>query len=457
MDHPLLTTFILVSGLALALLAQWRGWRPSLRTALAVGIGLRLVLLALAAADSWQATDFVLSFKPAGEAILNREDPVLSTGGAWRFLPMIPYAYAIPLALGIPWEVSGRLVTLLADVVLIVLVGKLARGQAYVTVLGRTIGGVPEPAVADRREALARFQYACNPIALLVSVIHGQVEPVSLVFLVGAYLAARSGRGLAAGALFGLALSAKSWPIILFPVVLVMLPGWRRRIVAGFAAAAVPLLFLASLPLGAGTSWSRLPEIFETLRWVRPIVGEWGWTAIATGGNWELNADYASIGQKILYLSLLVVVILWRRADRVDLTVAMLLMFMVVTPRLGAQYLLWFVPFLLARPTRFAQPALAAAAVWAGLGYIYLTQFDPHNWYLNHQWWAQGSVLVIPLLLLAMPWGRFRAQLATPTRAEPDRPDAPGSDSPESAAQASDGPQPDGPGGEQNVQAAAKP
>jgi hypothetical protein len=109
---------------------------------------------------------------------------------------------------------------------------------------------------------------------------------------------------------------------------------------------------------------------------------------------------------------------LWRRGDRLDLTVAMLLAFMIVTPRMGAQYLLWFVPFLIVRPTRWSQVAMAASAVWAGLGYIYLTQFDETQWWINHRWWAMSSVLLIPLLVAAMPWGRRRA-------AEPPEPPEP--------------------------------
>jgi hypothetical protein len=64
------------------------------------------------------------------------------------------------------------------------------------------------------------------------------------------------------------------------------------------------------------------------------------------------------------------------------------------------------VPFLCARPTRWTQPAIAVGAVWAGLGYMYLTQFDDTGWWVNHEWWAVSSVAVIPFLLLAMPWSR---------------------------------------------------
>ncbi len=396
MDHPYFTAFVLVAGLITSVVAQWRGWRPSLRVALAVGIGLRVVLLITASADSWQPVDFADGFKPAGLAILHHQDPVLATQGSWHFLPMIPYFYALALSTGLPWEIAGRLCTIIADVVLIVLVGRLA---------GRKYG------------SQARFQYACNPIALLIAVIHAQVEPVALVFLVAAYLVAQSTRAPErsahgamnaawAGALFGFSLSAKSWPIILLPVVLAILPTWRQRLYGLFAAGAVPLFFLVTLPLVVDTSWSNMLDVARYLGEVRPIVGEWGWTAVMTGGDWQLASTAAGVGQIILYSTILLVMWLWWRSDRIDQTSAILLAFMVVTPRMGAQYLLWFVPFLCARPTRWSRPAMTLAAVWAGLGYIYLTQFDDNGWWKNHEWWSQSSIAVIPLLILAMPWTR---------------------------------------------------
>lgn len=388
MDHPIFTASVLAAGLLLTVVAQWRGWRPSLRTALVVGIGLRLILLTSAASDSWQPIDFLDSFKPAGQAILAQQDPVQATQGSWHFLPMIPYLYALGLRAGLPWEIAGRLVTVAADIALIPLVGKLAGG---------------------RNVSSARFAYACSPIALMVAVIHGQVEPVALMFLVAAYLAARSGRGGWAGALFGFALSAGTWPIILLPVLLAMLPDWRERISSLITTGAIPVFFLATMPLVVHVPWSDMLNVARYLGGVRPIVGEWGWTAWMTGGNWALAPTAAGIGQIVLYTTLLAVMWLWRRADRIDMTSAILVAFMIVTPRMGAQYLLWFVPFLIARPTRFSRAALALAAVWAGLGYIYLTQFSDTGWWQNHQWWSRSSIAVIALLILAMPWRSRRA------------------------------------------------
>ncbi|MEU8250420.1 hypothetical protein [Nonomuraea sp. NPDC048916] len=435
-----------------ALIAQWRDWRPPLLVAILVGIAVRVLLLFTAANDSWQPVDFMESFRPAGEAVLNGEDPVLASEGGWHFLPTIPYVYGILLWLGIPWEYAGRLVTVVADIVLIPLVAKLAGGP---------------------KASLRALQYALNPLALLVASIHGQVEPVALVFGVAAFVVARgpgspdrvgvttrvvakvrrgmsaydlrsglhrmlgSGgllhrallpgatdradlkRAALAGLLMGLALCAKSWPIWLIPGMLLLLPHLRARVAALFVTGLVPVFFLVTLPIFAGTRLDQIPEVINTIQDIRPIVGEWGWTPHFTEGNWDLRPELASFGTNLIYLCVVGVVLIWRRADPIDMTTAILLIFMVVTPRLGAQYLLWFMPFLVARPTRWAWPAIIGVSFWAAYGYIYMTQFDTNTWWALHADWSRASIVLLPLLVMAMPWGRrapAAPQLAPPVR-----------------------------------------
>lgn len=430
MDYAILTGVVLVVGVVLAVVAQWRGWRPGLPVALAVGIGFRVLIMTTSALDTWQPVDFEESFKPAGEAVLNRQDPVLGSDGGWHFLPPIPYVYGLLLWLGIPWEVGGRLVTVVADVALIPLVGRLAGGPTA---------------------SLRAFQYACNPLGILVASVHGQVEPVALAFGVAAFVVARgpgdperrgvsiratlrdiraafatrglgglwrwafdgasatsTRRAVAAGLLMGMALCAKSWPVFLIPGMLLLLRGGRARLAALVATGIPPVFFLATLPIFAGTQPEQIPEVIRIIRDIRPIVGEWGWTAIAVGGEWSLRPDLATFGTRLLYATLFVVAVLWRRADPVDLTTAMLLAFMVVTPRLGAQYLLWFMPFLVARPTFFAWPAILGTSTWAAVGYLYLTQWETHEWWIRHTPWAISSVVLLPVLAAALPWERRR-------------------------------------------------
>ncbi|GAA3427148.1 hypothetical protein GCM10018953_43310 [Streptosporangium nondiastaticum] len=448
MDYAIQTGFVLAAGVVLALVAQWRHWRPSLTMAIAVGIVFRLLIMAAAADSRWQPVDFVNSFKPAGVAVLNHQDPVLGSNGGWHFLPTIPYVYGLLLWLGIPWEIAGRLVTVVADIALIPLVGKLAGG---------------------RDASLRAFQYACNPLALLVACVHGQVEPVALAFGVAAFVVARGPgpaerpglvndpiamtrqsisalgfrgavrqalaaapetmrlalrpgpgdraglrRALFAGLLMGLALCAKSWPIWLIPGMLLFLPTVRARVVAFVATGIAPVFFIVTLPIFAGTSLSQIPEVLKVMKSIRPIVGEWSYSALLVGGDWTLHQGIATFGTWLIYFTLVVVAILWRRADPVDVTTALLLAFMVATPRLGAQYLLWFMPFLVARPTRFAWPAILGVSFWAAYGYLYMTQYRGLEWGALHSVWAQCSIVLLPVLIAAMPWSRRVSEAQVP-------------------------------------------
>ncbi|GAA5063126.1 hypothetical protein HNP84_008074 [Thermocatellispora tengchongensis] len=447
MDYAILTGSVLVLGVVLAIVAQWRGWRPTLLVVLGVGIAFRVLIMYTSAIDSWQPVDYVNSFGKAAQAVVEGKDPVLESNGGWHFLPTIPYVYGLLLAVGIPWEYAGRLVTVVADIVLIPLVGKLAGGP---------------------KASLRAFQYACNPLGILVASVHGQVEPVALVFGVAAFVVARgpgdpvreglSGtfrellaqarqsvaaygpvgslklafaprpgatrRGIYAGLLMGLALCAKSWPIWLIPGMLLLLPGARARLAAIVATGVPPLVFLASLPVLGFTPLDKLPDVIAEIRHIRPIIGEWGWTAWVVEGHWTLDAGLASLGTNMIYIAVLVVLFLWRRADPIDLTTAILLVFMVFTPRLGAQYLLWFMPFLVARPTFFAWPAILGTSLWAGIGYIVLTQWTAEEWAARHAPWAISSVVLLPILAAAMPWTRRRVHRDPAPVQAPEKPAA---------------------------------
>jgi hypothetical protein len=218
-------------------------------------------------------------------------------------------------------------------------------------------------------------------------------------------------RGALAGLLMGLALCAKSWPIWLIPGMLLLLPNLRARVMGLFTTGLVPVFFLVTLPIFAGTSLNQIPAVIDTIRDIRPIVGEWGWTPWFTGGSWDLRPELASFGTNLIYVSVIAVILWWRRADPIDMTTAILIVFMIMTPRLGAQYLLWFMPFLVARPTRFAWAAILTTSFWSAYGYLVMTQFGPQGWWLQHTYWSRASILILPILALALPWNRRVAEV----------------------------------------------
>jgi hypothetical protein len=381
---------VLGVGLVLFLLAQWRDWQPSLLTALGVGAALRAGVWYVAATQSWQPYDYKKDFIAAAVAVLHHHDPMLSgRPRGWPFLPTMAFVFAAELKLAqvahLSWAFVGRIAPILADLALIPLIGKLA----------------------SQRGRLRRFQYACNPLPILICALHGQLEPEVLALGVAAFLVARSHRAAGAGALLGLSMAIGSWSVLLAPGVLLMLPGARARVRAACCAVAVPLAFLLTSPLTVGTPVRRLPTVVHRLIGLRSVIGNWGWTIPVTHGHLKFVPLVGRIGLVALVIALAVAAYLWRRADPIDLTSALLITFLVVSPRVSVQYLVWPLPFLAARPTRFASPAVLAMGVWDGIGYLALGPRRGPSWVHPNMWYAT-SWLVIPLLILAMPWDRRR-------------------------------------------------
>lgn len=375
------------------LTAQWRGWVPRLGLALCAGLLLRIVVWGLAARGTAQSWDFANDFPFAGAAVLHHQDPVLTNPGRWHVLPLMPFVLAAELKIGqlahIGWPVIGKLAPIAADVALIPLVARLAAGN---------------------RSQLSAFQYACNPVSIMVCAIHGQWEPVSLALGVGAFLIARSGRAGLSGVLGGLSAATGGWPVLLLPGIWLTLPQWRQRVRSAVWAAAVPIVLLVSSPLTVGTPIGQLPHLARLLIGARSIVGDWGWTAVVTLGEERGERILAQLGKLLLIVALLGTLWVWRRADPVRLTVAVLLAFLIVTPRLGVQYLMFPVPFLLALGGRFAMPAVVTSAAWQSAGYLLLGTLSYDGWLAAHRWWALISVAVIGCLIVAMPWARWERQ-----------------------------------------------
>ncbi|MEU8796529.1 glycosyltransferase 87 family protein [Spirillospora sp. NPDC048819] len=390
MIHVLAMGLPLAAGLALALLAARRRWAPPLWAALAVGAALRAVVMLIAAQDAWQPYDLAVDFPATADAVLDGKDPLFELReGGWHFLPLLAYLLAGVRALGdfvgLPWEITGRLVPVLADLALIPLVARLSAD--------------PTPRV----RALRGFQYACAPPVLVVAALHGQFGPITLALGVAALLAARNGRVHLAGVLIGLSVTSANWSALLLPGILLAVPALRHRLTVLVWTAAVPIAFLLSSVPVFGTPVDRLPATLSASLSARPVVGDWGWTAIATGGEQVVAAGYGTVGTPVLALSLLAALWWWRRADPVDLTLALLLVFLIVTYRFGAQYLAWPIPYLIMRSGRGTWPAITVCLLWGAFGYLYMTRLDPVAWGEAHVWWALSSLVVIAFLIRALP------------------------------------------------------
>ncbi|SDJ96492.1 hypothetical protein [Nonomuraea jiangxiensis] len=385
MSPVLAIGLLLVAGLVPALVAQRRGWAPSLWVALGVGAALRIAVMFWATKDPSQPYDFAVDFPAAADHVLDGLNPTTHMReGGWHFLPFLAYVLAAQRELGdllgLSWGVVGRIVPVLADLALIPLVAKLA----------------------DERRALRAFQYACVPLGIMVSGIHGQFPPITLAFGVAALVAARAGRAHWAGLLIGLSVTCANWSVLLVPGVVLAVAGRRRLTVLGWTVA-VPGAFLVSSSVFLDTPFTGLVALGKAVMSTRAVVGDWGWTALATGGAQVVSPALGQVGMPILLIGLLAAGWWWRRADPVALTVVLLLAFVILTYRLGAQYLMWPMPYLIARPPRVLWPVVITASVWAAVGYLHAEVLFGMTWWQFHTVWSLSSLLVIPFLIAALP------------------------------------------------------
>src|SRR5579875_2666237 len=219
--------FIVFLFLALMVVAERRGWKPALAVTLGFAVLFRVAILFL----TWKTTPYDLTyvFRSAATATLHHHDPILDNvrPQGWASLP----TYTFPLAAALwttihfhwNWLIAARIPALVCDVLLVPVVAKLVTAS----------GGSTATA------ALRRFQYACSPVAILVSSAHGQLEPFCLLFAFLAFVVVLNGgqgitarRAVAGGVLLAVAVSGQTWPILFGPALVAGLPTWRRRIQA---------------------------------------------------------------------------------------------------------------------------------------------------------------------------------------------------------------------------------
>lgn len=402
---------LLSLALALAVVAGLRRWSPPLYVSIVLGAALRIAVLVLESRHAWQPYDFFHDLRGAGQAVLAHKDPILTVGvatgraGAWHFLPLMAYFYAgvlsLDKALHASWLVTGRILPVVADVCLIWIVGRLAGSE---------------------KAATRSFQYACMPIAILVSGLHGQIEPIALALGASGLLLARRGRPLEAGGLLGLAISANTWPVLLLPAFFACAPSSRERLRLFGASCVAPFVLFITMPLGVGTPLSEMGTSLRSLLSHRSIAGSWSWTAVLYGPSGSGTHGTAALALVPL-LAVAGAWWLWRKADPVDLASVVLVAFVVTSPDFGAQYLVWFAPFLVARPTRSSLLALGVASIWAGVGYLYLTGLADHAlWEFDRRLWDLASLAVAVPLVACLPWERRRSWTARTSASVPASP-----------------------------------
>jgi hypothetical protein len=412
---------LLAIGVALMVVAQRRNWRPSLAVAIYTALVLRLIMLALAYRT--QPYDLVNDFQTAGMDVLHHQDPILNNRpNGWGSLPVYAFvlaaAYWLTVHVHVSWLIIARIPAILCDLGVVVLVGALAQ----------TVG---------ERAALRRFQYACNPLAILVSSVHGQAEPACFLFALGGLLVIlRAGPQIsgriagAAGVLLGLAIATQTWPAVFGPALFLAVPTWRRRAQFVAGTAGIMALLWVTLPVTVGTPVGKLPYIATQLVETRPSIGNFGWSGVWLTVHptrlpvWQdplwLNAG--SIGAKAAVVGALLAVWWWRRAHPLDIATATTITFVALTPAFGNQYLSWQAPTATARPARLSLALQIVLGAYAAIFYLPMQMLTWHNWVITNDVMMFVSLGVVAFMIAALPWRRREwqpSQAAEYPEAEP--------------------------------------
>jgi uncharacterized membrane protein len=219
--------------------------------------------------------------------------------------------------------------------------------------------------------------------------------------LLSVYLLVVRGWAIAAGVAFGLALSIKLVPVVLVPVLVVVLVrlGWRR--LAAFAGGGAIVLLFLWMPVLVGR-WDAFRE--QVLAYNGSALREWGlpqlltWVDLPGVGSWLAGPGRFGI---LLVSGLTAAAVAWRRPDAVVPAVGLsLVLFLLLSPAFGMQYLVWPLAAAYLIDTTAATVYNAAASVFVVVVYSHWSDAYPWHWYTA---WAVPFSST-ELVLMALTW-----------------------------------------------------
>jgi 4-amino-4-deoxy-L-arabinose transferase-like glycosyltransferase len=237
-----------------------------------------------------------------------------------------------------------------------------------------------------REAAAAAILVAWSPVLFVVSGFHGNTDPVIVMFsLLSVYLLVVRGWALAAGLAFGIALSIKLVPVVLVPVLAVVLVRLGRRRFAAFAGGGAIVFLLLWLPVIV----SRWHDFREQVLEYSGNDRQWGlpqfltWAHLPGAAEWLAGPGRFAI---VLVSGLTAAALAWRRPGALVPAVGLsFVLFLVLSPAFGMQYLTWAVATAYLIDTRAATAFNLAASVFVLVVYDHWNDAFPWHW---HKAWA---------------------------------------------------------------------
>jgi hypothetical protein len=308
-----------------------------------------IVALAIRSLGVWfshgDAVVDVASFEHWANLLDARQNPYVSTSNPANYPPLWVYicwgCLAVSRGLGLSFDLALKLFVSLCDAATVIPVGLMARAH---------VG-------TESARAAASISYALNPIAVLIAAFHGQNDPVVVGLITWSIWLITAGPltwAFELGALvFGVSLCIKPFGILILPLMVACTGGWGRRVLL-FLLAWIPMLtsalpYLISTPVAliSAASTYRGPPDFG-------YVGIYNaWMNLGHGSSGEPIIKSLPAWMRLAYVA--VFGLIWwqfRRAPLLEQVCAVFLSLYLFYGALGAQYLIWIVPFAAARRDR---------------------------------------------------------------------------------------------------------
>ncbi len=221
----------------------------------------------------------------------------------------------------------------------------------------------------------AAFLYAVNPVALIVTCLHGQFDAIPIAFLLLAtFWLALYGRSTYSGWSLALAIAVKGFPVLFVPLHAAYVRSKRERIKL-IGSAMLPVLVLL-LPFALLSPAALMRELFgyrgsALLGFMVPIRSLY---VPLTHSSVPVDATMQAIrfsAYTFLAGYAVYMLLVWRRRPMLlEDTVVIFALFYTVYAGIAPQYTLWILPFLLLTNTRLAM--LYTATTTAALVGFYL-------------------------------------------------------------------------------------
>jgi uncharacterized membrane protein len=212
----------------------------------------------------------------------------------------------------------------------------------------------------------AAIYYVLCPAAIMIAGFHGNSDPLVVAMLLASIYAAECRCPALSGALFGIGCSIKVWPLFLALAFLLGLKTWRARFY--FCTLAMAVAATLAFPHILADPWLIISKVLG----YHSSSGMWGLSQRPSYVRIGIPFTFTAIAVATVYLRM-------RNASLSYMIGSSIILFLVLTPGFGVQYLMWILPFCFLFGGQVAEAVYAASSVFLVIVYTYWSGGIP--WY----------------------------------------------------------------------------